>query len=187
MSPPPIEKIAIYFGSAGRPLFGFYHPSSGGGRLGVVLCSPVGDDFIRAHRTLRHLAEALSSAGVPVLRFDFDGTGDSFGDERDPDRVATWRGDIRRATDELRKRSGIQAVALVGLKLGGTLAASAAADLDDVDALILWGAYDTGSAFVSELTKAHKIHTMLEPASFSGGPVSTEGVEALGFLLTPRN
>jgi alpha-beta hydrolase superfamily lysophospholipase len=188
MGAPPIEKVPIYFGSADRPLFGVYHPSAvaGAGRIAVVLCNPVGDDFVRAHRALRHLAEALSAAGFPVLRFDFDGTGDSFGDERDPDRVATWLGDVRRAVGELRARSGIKPVALVGLKLGGTLAALAAAELDDVDALVLWGAHETGGAFVTEATKAHKIHTMLEPKSFSGGPATTEGREALGFLLTTR-
>jgi dienelactone hydrolase len=152
--------------------------------MGVVLCNPIGDDLIRAHRALRHLAENLAEAGFAVLRFDFDGTGDSAGDERDPDRVATWRADISQAAAELRSRSGVQALALVGLKLGATLAALAAADLGGVDALVLWGAHESGKAYVSEATKAHRMHTMLEPGSFSGGPPSTEGQEALGFLLT---
>ena len=43
---------------------------------GVLLCNPLGDDLIRAHRPFRHLAEDLSAAGFPVLRFDFDGTGE---------------------------------------------------------------------------------------------------------------
>jgi dienelactone hydrolase len=186
MGLPAIGKVPIYFGATERPLFGFYHPPSGSGvrRMGVVLCNPIGDDLIRAHRALRHLAETLAEAGFAVLRFDFDGTGDSAGDERDPDRVATWRADISRAAAELRSRSGVQALALVGLKLGATLAALAAEDLGDVDALVLWGAHESGKAYVSEATKAHRMHTMLEPASFSGGPPSSEGQEALGFLLT---
>ncbi len=187
MGQPPIGKHPIYFGVAERPLFGFYHPPSGSGvrRLGVVLCNPIGDDLIRAHRAFRHLAETLAGAGFPVLRFDFDGTGDSSGDERDPDRVATWRADVGRAAAELRARSGVQPLALLGLKLGATFAALAAQDLGGVEALVLWGAHESGSAYVSEATKAHKMHTMLEPASFSGGPPSAEGQEALGFLLTP--
>lgn len=132
------------------------------------------------------MAEDLAQAGFPVLRFDFDGTGDSAGDERDGHRVATWREDVRRAANELRARSGVEQIALVGLKLGGTMAALAADDLGGVEALVLWGAHGTGSGFVSEVTKAHKIHTMLEPASFSGGPPSSEGQEAMGFLLTPE-
>ncbi len=186
MGEPPLGKRPVYFGTAERPLFGFYHPPSGSGvrQLGVVLCNPIEDSLTRAHRAFRHLAESLAGAGFSVLRFDFDGTGDSAGDERDPDRVATWRGDVGRAATELRALSGVDALALVGLKLGATLAALAAADLGGVDALVLWGAHESGNAYVSEATKAHRMHTLLEPASFAGGPPSTEGQEALGFLLT---
>ena len=188
MGPPPLGKHPIYFGTAERPLFGFYHPPSGTDihPLGIVLCNPIGDDLIRGHRAFRHLAEALAGAGFAALRFDFDGTGDSAGDERDPDRVATWRADVARAAAELRARSGVEALALLGLKLGATLATMAAEDLGGVEALVLWGAHESGSAYVSEATKAHKMHTMLEPASFVGGPPSTDGQEALGFLLTPQ-
>jgi len=49
---------------------------------------------------------------------------------------------------------------------------------------VLWGAFETGAGFVTEATRAHKLHTMLEPQSFSGGPPATDGQEALGFLLT---
>jgi pimeloyl-ACP methyl ester carboxylesterase len=181
-------KAPLYFGAPERPMFGFYHSPSGSRArgVGVLLCNPLGDDLIRAHRPFRHLAEELSAAGFPVLRFDFDGTGDSAGDERDPNRVATWRADVGRAAAELRARSGVDRLALVGLKLGGTLAALGAADLGGVDALVLWGAYDNGATFVSEATKAHKMHVMLEPTSFSGGPPASDGQEALGFLLATQ-
>ena len=180
-----LAKEPLYFGTPERPLFGFYHPPTGSRvrGTGVVLCNPLGDDLIRAHRPFRHLAEELSAAGFPVLRFDFDGTGDSAGDERDPNRVATWRADVGRAAAELRARSGVERLALVGLRLGGTFAALGAADLGGVDTLVLWGAYDNGGAFVSEATKAHKMLVMLQPQSFSGGLPASDGQEALGFLL----
>ena len=188
MTAATLGKLPIYFGEADRPLFGWYHPPAASLQrpMGVVLCNPLGEDMVRAHRPFRHLAETLAAAGFPVLRFDYDGTGDSAGDERDPERVSTWRGDIARAANELRARAGVQSLALVGLRLGGTLAALAATDLWGVDALVLWGAYDSGSAFVSESTRAHKMHTMLEPASFSGGPPASDGQEALGFLMTSQ-
>jgi alpha-beta hydrolase superfamily lysophospholipase len=182
------EKVPLHFGAAARPLFGFYHPPAAAGVRGtsVLLCNPIGDDLMRAHRTFRHLAERLAAAGFPVLRFDYDGTGDSAGDERDPDRVSAWRRDVARAADELRARSGVAGLALVGLKLGGTFAALAAADLGGVDALVLWSAYDTGAAFVAETTKTHGLLVKLQPASFSGGPPAADGREALGFLLTQQ-
>ena len=188
MSATNLAKVPLYFGAPDRPLFGFYHPPAGSRvrATGVLLCNPLGDDLIRAHRPFRHLAEDLSAAGFPVLRFDFDGTGDSAGDERDPNRVATWRADVGRAAAELRARSGIERLAVVGLRLGGTFAALGASDLGGVEALILWGAYDSGGAFVSEATKAHKMLVMLQPTSFSGGPAASDGQEALGFLLASQ-
>jgi pimeloyl-ACP methyl ester carboxylesterase len=188
MSATNLAKVPLYFGAPERPMFGFYHPAAGprARATGVLLCNPLGDDLIRAHRPFRHLAEDLSAAGFPVLRFDFDGTGDSAGDERDPNRVATWRADVGRAAAELRARSGVERLALVGLRLGGTFAALGASDLGGVEALVLWGAYDSGSAFVSEATKAHKMLVMLQPASFSGGPAASDGQEALGFLLASQ-
>ena len=188
MSATNLAKEPLYFGPPERPMFGFYHPAVGSRvrGTGVLLCNPLGDDLIRAHRPFRHLAEELSAAGFPVLRFDFDGTGDSAGDERDPNRVATWRADVGRAAAELRARSGVERLALVGLRLGGTFAALGAADLGGVDTLVLWGAYDNGGAFVSEGTKAHKMLVMLQPANFSGGLPASDGQEALGFLLATQ-
>src|SRR5262249_13879402 len=119
-------------------------------RAGIVICHPIGDDYIRAHRALRHLAERLQRAGFAVLRFDFAGTGDSSGDERGVERVRTWIGDVGRAVDELRARADVEEVCVAGLRLGATLAAVAAAERGDVDAVVLWSAYLDGRSYVEE-------------------------------------
>src|SRR5947207_597585 len=117
-------RAPIQFGDLASPLFGWYHPPAGQRRTGgIVICNPLGDDLCRAHRPLRHLAERLAAGGFPVLRFDYRGTGDSAGDEREPARVAGWLGDIARAVEELRARAGVSRVSLVGLRAGATLAA----------------------------------------------------------------
>src|SRR6476646_11899176 len=92
---PPTAPTAFYLASGGRPLFAWLHP----GRLGhgVVICPPVGHEQVHAHRSLRHLAEAINRRGLPVLRFDYHGTGDSAGSDADPDRLATWRQNVRDA------------------------------------------------------------------------------------------
>src|SRR4051812_12036371 len=110
-----IRPTPIHFGSAEARLFGWYHRPAQPRATAVVICNPLGDDYVRAHRSLRHLAEALAAAGYPVLRFDFHGTGDSAGDERDPGRVEAWRRDVGAAVDELRARSGAAAISIVGL------------------------------------------------------------------------
>ena len=133
--------VPLYFGTEKRAIFGWYHPGINAEpyrHVGVVLCNPIGDDYIRAHRVIRHIAESLSAVGFPVLRFDFHGTGDSAGTEEDPGRVDFWLDDIDLAIEELRKLSGVGQFTLAGLKLGATLAVVAAERRDDIEGLILW-------------------------------------------------
>jgi alpha-beta hydrolase superfamily lysophospholipase len=143
----------IVFGPAGHPLLGFYHPPAPGAvrAPAVVLCNPLGYEAMSAHRTLRHLAERLAASGLPALRFDYHGTGDSSGQSREPARIAAWVGDIRSAVRELRERSGAARVALFGVRFGASLATLAAAGEKDVDALVLWAPVVSGRARVREL------------------------------------
>jgi alpha-beta hydrolase superfamily lysophospholipase len=181
-----LAKVPIELGSPSAPLFGWYHPPRGGARRGhgAVLCNPVGDDLVRAHRPLRHLAERLAALGMPVLRFDYRGTGDSAGDEAEPARVPGWLEDVDTAIDELRARSGVERVFLIGLRLGATLAAAAAERRQDVEGVVLWSPYPSGRAYVADVTRTHQLHRKLEPGAFSGGPARAGGQEALGFFLT---
>ena len=71
---------ATWFGPEEGPLFGWLHwPDDGTARAGVVVCPPSGYEAVCAHRTLRVVAERLAERGFAVLRFDYDGTGDSAG------------------------------------------------------------------------------------------------------------
>ena len=181
-----LDATPIYFGPATARLFGWLHrPDRQARSTPVLLCNPLGDDDVRAHRSLRHLAENLCAAGFPVLRFDFHGTGDSAGSERDPERVAAWRRDVGVAIDELRAHTGAPEVAIAGLRLGVTIAAEVASERSDVASLVLWHPFFDGASFTSETLRAHKLHRMLEPESFAAGPAEyDDGAEALGFFLT---
>jgi alpha-beta hydrolase superfamily lysophospholipase len=181
------RRQPLHFGPDGV-LFGWFHPPRAPARnTGVVLCNPIGDDDVRAHRALRHLAEHLSRAGFSVLRFDFRGTGDSAGSERDPARVAAWRADVRHAVDELRAVGGVERMAVVGLRLGATMAMSALGE-QPVDSLVLWSPCPNGGAYVRETTQVHRMQKLLEPESFASAPKGWDagGEEVLGFLLTPE-
>lgn len=181
------RKQAIYFGAEGRSLFGFYHPPQEGPwrGVGVVLCRPIGTDQTRSDRAYRHLAERLAAAGFACLRFDLFGTGDSGGDEFAPGLVKTWLDDVGLAIEELRARSGAKTVALVGLRLGASLALVKAAERGDVDALVLWSPWVTGAAFVAEVTKLHQLYLSIDPQMAEAFPTRAGCEEALGLLL-PR-
>jgi pimeloyl-ACP methyl ester carboxylesterase len=178
-------KEAAYFGAPGRPLFGFYHPPGDGPwrDTAVVLCNPIGTDMTRSDRTYRHLAERLAAAGFACLRFDLFGTGDSGGDEFAAGLVSGWLDDIGAAIDQVRARSGAKGIALVGLRLGATLACIHASARDDVDSLVLWSPSVTGAGFLSEVTKLHKLYLRMEPHLMTAPAPRTPGVEALGCFL----
>lgn len=182
------RKRPIYFDSAGRSLFGFYHPPCDGPwrGVGVVLCSPIGTDQTRSDRTYRHLAEQLAAAGFACLRFDLSATGDSGGGELRGGLVQEWVDDIGSACAELRRHSGAEAIALVGLRLGATLAMTLAAEVGGVDSLVLWSPCVSGGSFVGEVTKLHKLYTRIEPHLAKAPPPGADGEEALGCFL-PRD
>ena len=81
MTPPPAQPL--YFGPRQRALFGWLHRPASHERkdIGIVLCSPSGYEAICTHRTYRRLAEDAAAQGFAALRFDYDGTGDSAGDD----------------------------------------------------------------------------------------------------------
>jgi len=165
------------------PLFGWYH-SGGGARLkdcAAVICNPFGYEYTHAHRSLRHLADRLAQGGVPTLRFDYYGTGDSPGDDTSADDgaglLACWLADIRAAVARVKALSGRNRVCLIGVRLGATLAALASAELD-IDYLVTWAPCVSGRRYVRELRA-------LALAAEDGAGSDTL-LESAGFRLSAR-
>jgi alpha/beta superfamily hydrolase len=141
----------FHFGPEDR-LFGSYVPQSGGGDASsvAVLCYPFGQEYIRAHRAFRQLATLLSRRDVPVLRFDYSGTGDSAGVGTEVG-VDEWLDDVSAAIEEARRRARADQVRIGGLRLGATFAALAAQYRSEIERLVLWDPVVTGTAFVEDL------------------------------------
>jgi alpha-beta hydrolase superfamily lysophospholipase len=157
MSPPsvPPAPVPLSFSHDGHWSFGWYHaPAAPWRALAVVLCPPIGHEAVCSHPTYVQLARALAAGGFPVLRFDYAGTGDSGGDDHEPDRVEAWIGSVEAAVAQARRCAGTEAVTLFGLRLGATLALEAATRLGGVDSLLLWAPCATGKTFVRELRAA---------------------------------
>ena len=141
----------IWFGPEERPLFGWlYVPESGEARGTVLLCPTLGIEAVTAKNAYRCLADRLVEAGFVTLRFDYDGTGDSAGQQGDPGRLEAWLSSIRAAV-ELLKNLNIGRTSVVGIRVGATLVAEALgsgpATVDDV---VLWDPCATGRAFLRE-------------------------------------
>jgi len=149
-SPPPQTAVPFWFGPTERPLFGWVHlPEGNRARAGVVLCPPLGPEYSAAYATLRLLAERLAAVGFVVLRIDYDGTGDSAGEEDDPGRLPAWEASVRHALGLLRQ-AGLAQLALVGMRFGSALAALAARSDGGVDCLVLWDPVYSGRSYLAE-------------------------------------
>jgi len=87
--------------------------------VGVVVIVGGPQYRVGSHRQFALLARALALAGVPTLRFDYRGMGDSDGEPRNFESI---HDDIRAAIDALSREAGVARVVLWGLCDGATAA-----------------------------------------------------------------
>jgi predicted alpha/beta hydrolase len=179
----PATSRPLYFGPAERPLFGWLHApvEEAASSVGCVICSPFGDEAIRTHRTMRHLAAAAAHAGIPTLRFDYDGTGDSAGHDLYPDRLASWLASIRLAATTLRQTEKVERICFVGLRLGAALAALVASESADTAGLAAIAPVVSGKAYVREL---RLLRNAIDAKRNIVRSCKNEMLETAGFLLT---
>ncbi|MFL5579964.1 MAG: serine aminopeptidase domain-containing protein, partial [Gemmatimonadaceae bacterium] len=171
-----VARTPMYFGADGG-LFGWYHEAPAAApRDGVaVLCAPFGPEYTRAHRALRHLADRLARHGIATLRFDYHAVGDSAGSEADAGLFERWRASVVEAANAARRASGRTRLCLVGLRLGGTVAALAAAEAG-AEAIATWNAVVKGRSYARELQAM--------ALTAKDAPTETgDGLESAGFRI----
>ncbi|HEY5678263.1 MAG TPA: alpha/beta hydrolase, partial [Myxococcales bacterium] len=173
-APPPAPAFL------GDGLFGWFTAAAPGSALrrsAVLLCNPFGYEAMCTHRTYRKLAARLSQAGFASLRFDWPGTGDSAGDGCGGN-LESWQAALREAASALRSRARASALALFGLRLGGTIALVDGGAVEAVEAAVAWAPHRTGKELWREV-RAFRLLKGQPPPSVGG-----EGAEeAAGYLL----
>lgn len=132
------------FGPGDR-LFGAYYEGFGPPTAPpVLICNGLGQDAMRSHMLLRHLARRLSAVGGPVLQFDYRGTGDSWG-QPDEITLTELREDTAIALQELLDISAHPRAVTLGVRLGAWLA------LEHGDRVIAWDPIVSGADYVDSL------------------------------------
>lgn len=182
MTAPLVEPR--WFGPEGARLAGWlHHPPPGRHRdAGLVICNPFGYEALCAHRSLRHFADAAAAEGISVLRFDYHGTGDSSGGERDPGRWRAWIDSVHQACAEVRGAAGVQRLFLLGVRLGATIAAAAAAESGDIAGLAAIAPVITGKAWLREMRALELAMGLAGPPP--GFEPGADEQEAIGHVLS---
>lgn len=178
-----VTRTPFYFESQHQWLFAWLHRPEHilHSDHAVLICPPIGHEQIHAHRSLRHLADAVAAAGFPVMRFDYHGTGDSSGFDEDPERVATWLANVRDARRWLIEQLGCMKINAIGLRLGAMLAAQAITD-QPIENLLLWVPVVKGRSYVREM----KALNFSKAGSVPTSSATAGDIEAAGFVLTEQ-
>jgi pimeloyl-ACP methyl ester carboxylesterase len=160
--------------------FGWLHHADGD--RGVVMCASIGYEGLCAHQSWRVLADRLAAAGLPTLRFDYPGEGDSLGDPADPALVDSWREQIHMAVRWMREAIGVREVTLVGLRLGAALAA----EVGGVERLVQIAPVVKGSSYLRELKMMARVLAAsgATPEASVAAATAGDDIHLEGFAIT---
>ena len=132
----------ISFKSQSKTLYGMLHlPDVGRKNPAVIMYHGFTGQRIEPHRLFVKMARRLMAEGMVALRFDFRSSGESEGDFRD----MTISGEIHdalAAIDFVCQQPEVDAgrLGVLGLSMGGCVAASVAGRGPRLKALVLWAA-----------------------------------------------
>ncbi|MCW9016032.1 MAG: AMP-binding protein, partial [Kangiellaceae bacterium] len=119
-SKPAHKNHSFYFDE--DKLYGVYHPVQGTStKSAVLVVPPLGQEAVRIHFLFKEVANSLAYKGHACLRFDFFGTGNSLGEDRDAD-FSVWKKNLRSALRKLSSLSGCNSVKVLASRLGANLA-----------------------------------------------------------------
>lgn len=139
-------------------LFGVWREVEAARRV-WVLCPPFAEEEKSARRVLTLIARELEKRGESSLLFSFRGTGDSEGDFAAANLTA-WREDLRAACAEAKKRAPDAPIALLGVRLGATLALLEAENLG-AQTLVLIEPLQSGRSFLMQQSAKKQIRAQL--------------------------
>ena len=188
------RNTPLYFDSAAdRRLFGWLHfpPVAAAASVGLVFCNPFGYEAICSHRASRLVAEAAALLGIPTLRFDYSGTGNSSDVAPEENQIDLWTQDICAAATEFKRITGVERICLMGFRLGAALALLAARDSDPViSGVIAIAPVVSGRKYFREL-RMTRLASMLGAESSDAPkeqlepePVDGGAIEVSGFSLS---
>ncbi len=151
-----LREEAFFTPPGADRLFMFLHDAEPRDGLGIVLCHACAEEKHWAHRIYVNFGRSLAASGIPVLRYDVRGEGESTREFEDVD-LATRVEDTVAAVQTLATlRPAIRRVVLLGHRVGSLVAAEAAARLGSrVAGLALWDPVYDGRDYLLQVLRQH--------------------------------
>lgn len=177
----------LWLGPPTRRLYAALHGVTGKPPVGVVLVPPLLHELSRSRRFLAETAVELAAMGLPCLRFDFFGTGDSGGDGEVLD-FASMHQDLDLAVAAIRERTSIERLALVAWRGSALVVREWLAEDGQVDLVVLWEPIRDGSVWLRELIEGDARERALRPPPRPGIARFTDSSDGqlMGFPASPR-
>lgn len=177
----------FWMGPASHRLYAALHGSAGTPSIGVLIVPPLFHELPRSRRFIAEVANELAAMGMPTLRFDFHGTGDSGGSGDDID-FSSMHHDIDAAVAALREKTGVRRLVMLAwrgssLVLRGWLERGGSADL-----VVFWEPIVDGGSWLQELMQGDVGERAVRPPPRSGVPRLTDPADGqlMGFPAPPR-
>ena len=143
-----------FFDTDTGSLFGVTHVPSTPTGFGVVVASPINNDYLKNNRREVLLSRRLAERGIAVQRFHYAGTGNSDGHAPDL-TIGSMIADTEQAAVRLRERAGAERLLFMGSRMGALAAAGAASSHDAP--LALWEPITEGRKYFRELFRTMMI------------------------------
>lgn len=172
-----IERIPFYIEMGKDVLLAWCHLPEHPTDHAVLICPPVGHEFVNSYRGLRHLADGFAEKGITTFRMEYQGVGDSSGLDTDPDRLQKWLASIEQTVNFIKEKCKIKKISLFGLRMGATLA-SMVSNKIEVENLMCWVPVVEGKRYIREMLALQKTG---ENADLD---VDSTTLEGGGFLIT---
>lgn len=105
-------------------------------KIGLILCKPLWGERIRTHAICTNMARMLCEDGYFIITCDYYGDGNSGGDTLDLD-YSSMVDDVRILYEHLDQNRGIDAFALIGLRIGANCALASSSYMQDLKKIIM--------------------------------------------------
>jgi alpha/beta superfamily hydrolase len=146
---------AVFIEVGRERVFAVFSASAPNAQRGIVLCHPLGEEKLWAHRALVNFSRRLAASGFAVIRFDCRGEGDSDRQFEETD-LATRIQDLEAVVRAFRSRTpSLKTIGGIGLRFGASLAGIGAARCGLLDHLVLWDPIWDGRAYANSLVQGN--------------------------------